>query len=222
MCWNLAAETRVSDKKKKTKQKQTHAHRIFFKIPLSSLLLKLHTLKSTCQWDAHREVCLDVRANLKNIFGCLNWTEKKNAHKTHGSPIKTHTKKHDSALSGRPGVAPKHPEHTERQFPLTSSEAWAPRPGEGGGGGGGSGTSGQNCSCNCLGASGPLCSPWRPPRAGAARASRARWSWCCGDAPPLIRCHASWSFYTWSVYSETIFSPKERSKKKKAHNCHCG
>lgn len=98
-----------------------HAHRIFFKIPLSSLLFKLHTLKSTCQWDAHREVCLNVRANLKNIFGCLNWTEKnkqtKNAHETHESPIKTH-KKHDSALSRGPGVAPTQPERQSHSHHL--------------------------------------------------------------------------------------------------------
>lgn len=90
--------------------------------------------------------------------------------------------------------------------PLTSSEASASSPDEDGG----LDTSDQNCSYNCLGALRLLCSPWKPPKAGAARESRGRWSWCCGDVLPLIRCHASWSFYTWSAYSETIFSPKKR------------
>lgn len=88
--------------------------------------------------------------------------------------------------------------------PLTSSEAWASRPDEAGG----LDTSVQKCSCNCLDACGLLCSPWKPPKAGATRASRGRWSWCCEDAPPLIHCHASWSFYTWSACSGTIFSPR--------------
>lgn len=90
--------------------------------------------------------------------------------------------------------------------PLTSSEAWASRPGEGGG----LDTSVQNYWRNCLGTSVPLCCPRRPPRAGAVRGSRGRWRWRCGRNPPLIRCHASLSFCTWSVYSETIFSPKTK------------
>lgn len=107
--------------------------------------------------------------------------------------------------------------HTNNN-PLTSSEAGASHPG-GGGGGGGLDTSDQKCSCSCSGAFGPLCSPWRPPRAGGGRGSTGRWSSCCGDAPPLTHCHASWSFYTWIAYSETIFSPKKREN---AHKCHCG
>lgn len=106
-----------------------------------------------------------------------------------------------SALKGRtPGL------RDTKNNPLTSSDAWASRPDEDGG----LDTSDQNCSCNCLGALVLLCSPWRPPKAEATRASRERWSWCCGDVPPLIRWNASWSFYTWTAYSETIFSPKER------------
>lgn len=98
--------------------------------------------------------------------------------------------------------------HATTNKPLTSSEAWASRPGEGGG----LDTSGQNCSRKCLDACGLLCSPWRLPRVGARWASRERLSSCCGDVLPLIRCHASWSFYTWSVYSGTIFSPRKRGK----------
>lgn len=88
---------------------------------------------------------------------------------------------------------------------LTSSEAWIWRPGEEGG----LDTSGQNCSCSYWGACGLLCWPSTPPRAGAAQVSRGRWSCCCGDALP-IRCHASWSFCIWSVYSGTIFSPRRK------------
>lgn len=98
--------------------------------------------------------------------------------------------------------------HATTNKPLTSSAAWASRPGEGGG----LDTSGQNCSRKCLDACGLLCSPWRLPRVGARWASRERLSSCCGDVLPLIRCHTSWSFYTWSAYSGTIFSPRKRGK----------
>lgn len=99
-----------------------------------------------------------------------------------------------------------------KNCPLTSSEACASRPDDEGGD---SDTSDRNCSCNCSDGPGLLCSPWRPPIAGAMRASRERWSWCRGDVLPLIRCHASWSFCTWSAYFETIFSPKVGEQKRK-------
>lgn len=98
-----------------------------------------------------------------------------------------------------------------RHNPLTSSEALAWRPDAGDG----LGTSDQNCSCNCSGGFGVLCSQLRPPIAEAGRASRERWSWRCGGDLPLNRCCASLSFYTWSAYSETIFSPERQKKRQK-------
>lgn len=97
---------------------------------------------------------------------------------------------------------------------LTSSEAWTWRPGEEGG----LDTRGQNCSCNCLNACGLLCWPLRPPKVGAAQVNRGRWSWCCGEAL-LIRCHVSWFFCIWSVYSGTIFSPRKKINPNKVQRC---
>lgn len=163
----------------------------------------------------------DIITNLKNIYLLPGRILQRQmySHELQQSSIKHSLKKtkHNSLLSGSfeskfkaraPGL------RDIKNNPLTSSEAWASRPGEAGG----LDTNVQNCSCNCLDACGLLCSPWRPPKAGATRASRERWSWCCGDALPLIRCHASWSFCTWSAYSGTIFSPRRENP----HNCHCG